>query len=424
MCYNARMHKTGAQSWDVAVIGGGPAGMMAAGRAAQRGARTILIEKNPSLGMKLLMTGGGRCNLANAEFDIRTLLAKFKEGGKFLFSPFSRFGVREALDFFEAHGVPTKIEAEKRVFPKSDRSQSVLDALMSYMREGNVIMRTASPVVRLAQEGGRLAYAEFGDGTRIHAASFIVATGGKSHPETGSTGEGFSWLSELGHTVIEPAAALVPLRIHDAWARKLQGVSLPDAGIAIVQHGKKEKSYRGKILFTHFGVSGPAILNLSSDVREMLPYGDVFLSIDLFPGMQLQDLDRMLQQHLIANNNKKFKNALAPLLPHALASAAVELSGIDPDLFCHSVSRIQRQGLAKLLKGMGMRVAGLLSAKKAIITSGGVKLEEIDFKCMRSRIVPNLYLAGDTLDIDRPSGGYSLQLCWTTGYVAGDSAEF
>jgi predicted Rossmann fold flavoprotein len=407
--------------WDVAVIGGGPSGMMAAGRAAELGAKVILIEKNESLGKKLLITGGGRCNVTNAELDVRTLLSKFKGGDRFLFSPFSQWSVKETLDFFHSRNMPTKTEAEKRVFPLSNSAQSVWDVMVQYIKDGNVTVLSNSHVTELvlAKNMKTVSGARLKNGTVIEARSVIVATGGTSRPETGSTGDGYQWLKKIGHQIIDPDPSLVPVRIKDAWVKRLQGVSLSSIKITLKQNGMKQDVRKGKILFTHFGVSGPTILNMSKDISELLKYGKVFLSLDLVHDYDHGQLNAKLQEIFKENSNKKFKNALSGLFPAAIAPVIVELSGINEDTFCHSITREDRMKLITLLKNIEIEVSGLLGTDKAIITSGGVAIHEVDFKTMQSTLYPNLYLIGDILNIDRPSGGYSLQLCWTTGFVAG-----
>ena len=409
--------------WDVAVIGGGPAGVMAAGRAAELGAKVILIEKNNSLGKKLLLTGGGRCNLTNAEFNIRKFLAKYKDSDKFLFSAFAQFGIKETLDFFNSRKMPIKIEAENRVFPESNKSKSVLNVLIEYMKDGNVAVFSNSPVDEIIRDKYAIEAIRLKNGEKIKARFFILATGGKSRPDTGSTGDGFIWLKKLGHTVVKPSVALVPIIIKDDWVKKLSGLSLPDARIKVFQFGKKQEMRTGKILFTHFGLSGPVILNISKKIGELLKYGDVFLLLDIFPYFDCGKLDLKIQEIFAKQSNKKLKNSLGSLLPSAFTPIAIKMSGINPETFCHSVNREERLRLGKIIKNMPMKIDKLLGVEKAIITSGGAAPEEIDFKTMASRLFLNLYLVGDVLNIDRPSGGYSLQLCWTTGYVAGTSAS-
>ena len=410
--------------YDLAVIGGGPAGMMAAGRAAERGLKVILLEKNPSLGKKLLITGGGRCNVTNAEFDDRVLLAKFKDNAKFLFSAFAEYSVTEALEFFNSRGMETKVEPGKRVFPVSDSAQSVHAVLLFYMKEGKVTIQTNASVNGFVKnDAGLIEAVTLKNGDKIFAKSFVIATGGTSHPETGSTGEGFSWLAGLGHTIRKPEAALVPVEVSDTWVKKLSGISYPTAKITLFQNNVKQSVNKGKILFTHFGLSGPGILNLSSEIGELMKYGDVVISLDILPQYDYATLNKALQDLFAKEHNKKFKNSIDTLVPTAFVDVIIERSGIDPDIKCNSVTREDRLKLVQLLKDIHIHPTGLLGLDKAIITSGGVALDEVDFKTMRSRIVPNLHLVGDVLDIDRPSGGYSLQLCWTTGWVAGSHAS-
>ncbi len=470
--------------YDLAVIGGGPAGMMAAGRAVERGLKVILLEKNVEIGKKLLITGGGRCNVTNAEFDDRALLARFKDSGKFLFSAFAQHSVKETLEFFHSHGMKTKIEEGQRVFPLSDEARSVSDVLLENMNDRKhggsnpVTIRPSAEVVgfetididplrqvaSISKPGKSiiedLASQQINDriisaaclmnGEKIYARSFILATGGKSHPETGSTGDGFTWLAKLGHTISPPTVALVPIVVSDTWVKALSGVSLKNAKMTLFQNGTKvseiDRSHerngternvkdsssrnvagrgvrRGKVLFTHFGLSGPAILNMSSEVNELLKYGEVVISMDLLPDHDYSTLNEALQRLFSTQNNKKFKNAITEIIPAAFVPVTLEKSGIDTDTFCHSVTREERLALIKIFKDLQIHPTGLLGADKAIITSGGVALTEVDFRTMRSRLIPNLYLVGDILNIDRPSGGYSLQLCWTTGWVAGNSVN-
>lgn len=409
-------------TYDVAVIGGGPAGMMAAGRAAELGKRVILLEKNSGVGKKLLITGGGRCNVTNNEPDNKKILAKFKDGGKYLASPFSQWNSESTLHFFNTRGMATVEEAEKRVFPITHKAQSVWDTLVSYMHETGVEVRGLSPVTSIVTDGESISHIVLKNKTEIRAKSYILATGGVSRPETGSTGDGFTWLREIGHQVADTSGALVPLVSTDAWVRRLAGVSLPNVKITAFLNGEKQESRTGKILFTHVGLSGPAILNFSSDIAELLKYGTVTLELDLLADLGPEKVNERLQELLKNESNKMVKNSLSHMILSALVVPALELSGIKPDTFGHSVTRDERLSLIRTLKAMPLTVDGLLGLDKAVITSGGLSLDEIDFKTMRSNKFTNLYVVGDLLNIDRPSGGYSLQLCWTTGFVAGSNA--
>jgi predicted Rossmann fold flavoprotein len=423
--------------WDVVVIGGGPAGMMAAGRAAERGRRVLLLEKNPSLGKKLLITGGGRCNVTNNKPEVRAMLAHYKGSGKFLFSAFTQFGVTEALDFFQRRGMATKEDAEGRVFPVSNKAQSVWNVLAGYLKEGGVTVRTQAEVVDITYDmHAPFLTVALAHAPKVRAPACVVASGGISHPETGSTGEGFRWLGKLGHTIAKNDVALVPIALKDPWARKLAGVTLNNIKLTTYAHGVKQKAYKGKLLFTHVGISGPTVLNMSAEVgallrgREGSEYareskgtraGDVVLALDLFPSEDSGALRERLQALLIGQSNKKIKNVLASFIPSALVGPALFLAHLNGETPCHSVRSAERTALVSLLKAIPLTVAGLLGKDKAVVSSGGVALRQINFKTMQSRLVPSLYVAGDMLNIDRPSGGYSLQLCWTTGYVAGNS---
>lgn len=408
--------------YDVVVIGGGPAGMMAAGRAAECGARVLLLEKNATLGKKLLITGGGRSNVTNAEFDKHILLTKFKENAKFLFSPFSQFGVEETIGFFNRRGMPTKVEAEKRVFPVSDSAQSVWDVLVAYMNEAGVTVRADASVTGFVMKEKKIIGVSLASGDIIEGKRYILATGGKSRPETGSTGDGFLFLSTIGHTIIESEVALVPVKIRESWVHVLSGVSLKDVKMSLFQNAKKQGSKTGKMLFTHFGISGPLVLNMSKDIGELLKYGEVEVSLDLMPTLDAGAIDRNVQAIFIQSQNKRIKNSLSGFVVPALAPILMKLSGIDPEKPVHSVTREERLALVGLVKDLRMTVQGLLGVEKAVVTSGGVALPEIDFSTMQSRLYPNLYIIGDALNVDRPSGGYSLQLCWTTGFVAGTAS--
>lgn len=413
---------TNSNIWDVVVIGGGPAGMMAAGRAAERGKKVLLLEKNPELGKKLLITGGGRCNVTNNKTDNREMLSKYKGNDQFLFSTFSQWNVEKTISFFNERNMPIKEENDGRMFPQSNSSKSVYEVLYNYMKEGGVVIHKSTNVKGLSiGKDSQIINITTTSGNVLSAKSCIVATGGTSRPETGSTGEGFKWLNKLNHKIIENDVALVPICLSNTWVKKASGVTLEDIKLTTFQNNVKQESYKGKLLFTHTGISGPTVLNMSKDVRELLKYGGVDIVLDIFPGKDNKNLKETLQSILVENSNKKIKNVLSSLIPSSLQSAIFEISNIDKETFCHSVSSEDRVKLVETIKSVRLNVSGLLGKDKAVISSGGVDLKEVNFKTMESRIVPNLYLIGDVLNIDRPSGGYSLQLCWSTGFVAGDN---
>ncbi len=416
------MNKPTQSIYDLAVIGGGPSGMMAAGTAASHGLSVILIEKNDSLGKKLLITGGGRCNLTNAEFDNKKFLSKFKDDSKFLFSPFSKFSVKDTLNFFNGRGMETKIEAGNRVFPISNSSKSVFDVMVNYLKENKVTILTSSPIISLGTEKDKITQINLKDKTTIKARSYILATGGKSHKETGSTGDGFKWLEKIGHTIIEQGASLVPIKAYDTWVHSLSGLSLENIKLTTCLDNKKQNKFIGKILFTHFGLSGPMILNMSKEISELLKYGEVEIELDLMPKVDLGTLDKNLQEVLKNNQNKKIKNSLSEIVHPRLAPIILDISKIEKDKPVNILTKSERLLLVRLIKGLKIKIIGLMGEEKAIITSGGLDLKEVDFKSMSSIKYPNLFVVGDILNIDRPSGGYSLQLCWTTGFVAGESA--
>jgi predicted Rossmann fold flavoprotein len=408
-------------NYDVIVVGGGPAGMMAAGRAAELGAKVALVEKNPKLGRKLLITGGGRCNITNAELDIKKMVAKYGRKGKALFGSFARFGVEDTLEFFNGRGLPTKVEAEKRAFPVSNKAEDVWKTLVNYLKQGKVEILYDSPVAAIETAGGVISGIKLKNKTVITGKKYIVATGGKSRPETGSTGEGFDWMRAIGHSVEESDPALVPVKIKEDWVKQLSGVSFANAKLTVFQDGKKQESRAGKMLLTHFGISGPLVLNMSKGIAELFKYAPVNLELDLYPELEIKALDEKILATLSKSLNKKIKNNLGEIIPPKMIPTILTLAGIDFDTEGNGLTKADRMKMAKLIKALPMTVTGFLGVEKAVVTSGGVSLKEIDFKTMQSKFYPNLYLAGDLLNFDRPSGGFSLQICWTTGFLAGEN---
>ncbi|PIU42703.1 MAG: aminoacetone oxidase family FAD-binding enzyme [Parcubacteria group bacterium CG07_land_8_20_14_0_80_35_11] len=408
-------------NFNVAVVGAGPAGMIAAGRAAELGAKVILVEKNKKPGRKLLLTGKGRCNITNAEFNLRKLVENYGGKGRFLFHAFSAFGPRDVIAFFEKLGLKTKTERGKRVFPFSDKSEDVLKTLIKYLVKNKANIVYDSEIIGVNYQNHKIKKLILKDG-EIKATNYIFCTGGKSYPLTGSTGDGFRWAKDLGHHIKELSPALVPIKTKESWVKELQGLSLKNVEISIFQKGKKKSSEFGECLFTHFGLSGPIILDISKKVGEFLRNGEVKISLDLKPALDFAKLDGRVQRDFKKYQNKSFKNCLTDLLPHKLIPIIVKFSNIDPEKKANSITREERHNLVKLLKNLEMTAGGLLGFDSAIVTSGGIYLEEIDDKTMKSKIINNLFFAGEIIDIDGPSGGFNLQNCWSTGHLAGENA--
>lgn len=408
-----------AGAYDVIVVGGGAAGLMAATVAAEKGRRVLLLEKNRELGKKVKISGGGRCNITNAELDVRTLLKNYGESEQSLYAAFARFGVAETMAFFAERGLPIVVEANKRAFPASQKAADVVRVFEQALKAAGVEVVVSAPVTKVSVANGKIVGVVSG-GVTYTAASYVLATGGVSHPETGSTGDGFAWLTDLGHTVSPPSPTIVPLATTEAWARSLAGKSLK-AKVTFLVDEKKAFAETGNILFTHFGISGPTVLNSSARVADLLWKGSVTARIDCFPGLDEAGLDAELLALFDSEKNKTLKNALRTLLPGVVTAILSALPTIDPEKKVHSVTKEERRFLCRSLKALPLTVTGLMGFDRAVVADGGVHLDEVDTKTMRSRRIDNLFITGDLLHIRRPSGGYSLQLCWTTGYVAGMS---
>lgn len=407
-------------SYDVLVVGGGSAGLMAAGRAAELGKRVLLLEKNRRVGEKLRISGGGRCNITNAEEDERILMRAYGKAEQFLYSTFAQFGNKEAFSFFESKGLPLVVQARKRAFPKTEQAADVVQTLESYARRGGVVIQTGAQVTGI--ESDKSGITGVACGKKVYTAKeYIFATGSVSHPETGSTGDGFKWLTKLGHTVVPPTPTIVPIKVADAWAHMLAGVSLTFMKITFFVDGKKAFSKTGKILFTHFGLSGPLILNSSSLVSDLLYAGAVTATIDAYPHTDLGALEKTILATFDKYKNKALKNVLKEVVPEGTVKGILALleGSMDITTKVHSVSRDERKMIARLLKALPLTIEGLMGFDRAVIADGGVPLTEIDMRTMHSKVVPNLFIIGDLLHVNRPSGGYSLQLCWSTGFVAG-----
>jgi len=408
--------------YDVIVIGGGASGMMAAGTAGESGKKVLLLEKNKTLGEKLKITGGGRCNITNAEYDTRKLLKVYGSAEDFLYSPFSKFGVKETFSFFEKRGLPLIIQARNRAFPKTEKAIDVFKVMDKFLRDNKVTIKTNSPVSQIIKEGDEIVGVKVG--TNLYTAgSYILATGGQSHSETGSTGDGFNWLRDLGHKVKQPTPTIVPIKVKDSWIKVIPGVSLTNIKITFYLDGVKKFNKKGSVLCTHFGLSGPLILNAAGEINDLLYSGTVSAKIDFFPEEDEAMLSNKIVKLFDENKNKILKNTLNQILPKGSTDSILSLlTEIDPNIKVHSVTKENRKNLILLLKNAPLVITGLMGFDKAVVADGGVVLEEVDMKTMKSKIVKNLFITGDLLHINRPSGGYSLQICWTTGHIAGNNA--
>ena len=405
-------------SKEIVVVGGGAAGMMAAISAAEKGSHVTLLEPNERLGKKLNITGKGRCNVTN-DAGLEELLANTPKNGKFLYSAFSRFDGRDAKAFFESLGVPLKTERGNRVFPVSDRAFDISGALERRLKALKVVLRR-DRAVSLDIRGGAI-HGVNGEKGAYPAKAVILATGGVSYPATGSTGEGHRMAAEAGHTVTPLQGSLVPLREQWNDCARMQGLSLRNVSLTVFENEKKIYTDFGELLFTHFGLSGPLILSASAHMRrfEKKTYR---VEIDLKPALDEQQLDKRLLSDFTKYANCDFCNALDDLLPQKLISVVVERSGIPPHQKVHEITREQRRELLRVLKHFSVPIAGLRPVTDAIVTSGGVKVGEIDPKTMESKIVKGLYFAGELIDVDAYTGGFNLQIAWATGRTAGFAA--
>ena len=406
--------------YDTILIGGGAAGLIAAVECKRLGQDILIIERNLRAGKKIAITGKGRCNVTTFNHDLKDLISKYQGNGKFLYGPFSRFTVEDTMKYFEdILKVKLKVERGNRVFPKSDKAVDIIYALNGPVQE-DILPNTS--VLSFNVKDGEITSVVTYKG-EFTAKRYILATGGKSYPLTGSNGDGYTLAKSVGHTIVEPKPALVPIVCKERWIKKLAGLSLENVRITAYQDSKKVVSKFGEALFTHEGMSGPIIIDMSRDVGDALEKGKVELSIDFKPALSKDILDRRVRLDFEKLKGKVFKNSLKRLLPSSLIPIVVELSNIDPEKKVAEITKEERLQLVNLLKDFRITPIKLDSWDKAIVTAGGVNIKEIDSTTMKSKILNNLYFAGEIIDVYGPTGGYNLQICWSTGILAARSYE-
>jgi hypothetical protein len=410
---------------DLVVIGGGPAGMMAAGHAGESGAKVTLVEKTHRIGSKLLITGGGRCNVTNTA-DMKGFIGAFGKNGKFLYRAFSVFSNHDLMNFLSARGVETRSDPDGKVFPANDSAESVLVALRAHLEENNVrvLHNTAATGVVTTSEGhAAVSGVTIDGGGVLHAGKVIVATGGMSYPKTGSSGDGYALARKCGHTLVAPRPGLIPLESDESFIKELQGLTLQDILISVVINGKSKAREKGDLLFTHFGVSGPKVLILSGIAVDAIDVGgDVSLSVQLRPSVGPAEFDRFLQKEFLSRGQKTFFGYLKETLPSSFARVFERRSGVKRDQFCSTIRREERKRVAALFTDFRIHVTRPRPIEEAVVTRGGVALEEMDPRTMESRLVRGLFFCGEVIDIDGITGGYNLQEAFSTGYLAGEEA--
>ncbi len=407
--------------YDVLVIGGGAAGCMAAGTAAKNGNSVLLIDRNEKIGRKVMITGKGRCNVTNACSLLNEIIENIPVNGRFMYSALSRFMPFDTMDFFEGQGVPLKIERGNRVFPESDKAVDIVDALHRFIKS-NGVKRATGRIKKFNTENGRIISAEDENGNTYTAEKYILATGGKSYPLTGSSGDGYELAKQCGHTITELKPALVPLETTDNWTGSLQGLALKNIAITVRDNDTYRDVYNdfGEMIFTHFGISGPVILSASSHMKN-IHSNKYTVEIDLKPGLTEEKLDTRLLRDFAENANKSIANALVKLLPSKLIPVIVRLSDIPSDMKVNQITKDMRKDLVYLLKHFEVNIGGFRPIEEAIVTSGGVSVKEINPKTMQSTICENLYFAGELIDVDAYTGGFNLQVAFSTGVLAGKS---
>jgi predicted Rossmann fold flavoprotein len=405
--------------WDIVVVGAGAAGLMAAIRAAECGRRVLLLEKNRKAGVKILMSGGTRCNLTHAT-DNRGIVAAFGPPGRFLHSALAALSVQDTIELFESEGVATKVEETGKVFPVSNKALDVLNALLRRLRHSGASLSLEEALLDLQPCSPGFALTTSCRGVR--AAAVILTTGGQSYPGCGTTGDGYGLTARLGHTIVPPRPALAPVKVSVPWVAELRGVTLPDVAVRVVDANQTLASRRGSLLFAHFGLSGPVILDVSRVISGHPRPEMLALEVDLLPGLAEPALDEFLRVETAAAGKKQLSAVLALHLPRRLCETLLSAAGLPADRKAAALSRADRICLASCVKRLRLPVAGTLGFAKAEVTAGGVALEEVDSRSLRSKHVPGLFLAGELLDLDGPIGGYNFQAAWSTGWLAGQSA--
>ena len=404
----------------VLVVGGGPAGMMAAIQAAKQGNAVTLLEQNEKLGKKLFITGKGRCNVTN-DCDVTELFDSVVSNKKFLYSAFYSFSNQDVKDFFEEQGLRLKVERGRRVFPASDKSSDVIKALGNALKKLEVKIRLRTRVDKVLTENDIVCGVRLSDGECLNADKVILATGGVSYKSTGSDGSGLVMAEKLGHQVTKLRPGLVGMCTKEAWVRDMQGLTLKNVAVSIGKKQGKKPLYEdfGELLFTHYGVSGPMILSASSRLGDELEKEDLYIKIDLKPALSKEQLDSRILRDFEERENADLSNAMVHLLPKSMIPVMLHVCGLDPAKKVNEVTRGEREQLVKGMKEFPLTINGLRDIQEAIITRGGVTVKEVDPSTMESKIVKNLYLAGEMLDLDALTGGYNLQIAWSTGYLAG-----
>ena len=401
----------------IIVIGAGAAGLMAATTAAMYGKKVLVLEKMPRPARKIMITGKGRCNLTN-NTDLNGLIANTCRNARFLYSAFSRFGAEDTISFFERTGVPLKTERGNRVFPVSDKSVDIVDALVNSAKKSGVKILNKE-VEDILTKNGAVSGVKCSDGTVIPCESLLIATGGKSYPTTGSTGDGYTFAEKLGHTVTELRPSLVPMEVYEGFPEQLSGLSLKNVSLTIQNGGKICFKEQGEMLFTHFGISGPLVLSASASIEKLSDDCKAF--IDLKPALSEEQLDKRLLRDFEDLKNKELGNSLDSLLPKKLILPVIASAGIPPKTRVNALTKEQRLSLVKTLKALPLTVTALRSFNEAVITRGGVSVKEIDPKTMASKIVEGLFFAGEVIDVDAFTGGFNLQIAFSTGYLAGEN---